>query len=270
VCFTVSIAAAVGLGIVYVTGGDPQLEGALLAACLGGIGVGLIVWAKTLFPPEHARQERPVLVSESRDREAFTESLTHGEQEFGRRAVLVRLLALAGAALGAALLFPIRSLGPTPGDRLRRTAWSPGARLVTAGSDRPVHVDDLAVGGVLTVFPEGQGAPEDSAVVLIRVREGALRLPADREEWAPMGFVAYSKICTHVGCPVGLYQESTQRLVCPCHQSQFDVLDGAEPVFGPAVLPLQQLPLGIAENGELFALDDFAGPVGPSFWNRDL
>src|SRR5690606_23092405 len=144
-----------------------------------------------------------------------------------------------------------------------------GARLVSPGRDRPVKVSDLEVGNVLTVFPEGKGEPEDSAVVIIRVDEDLLELPEDRRDWAPQGCVAYSKICTHVGCPVGLYQEDTHRLVCPCHQSMFDVLRGAKPVFGPAAIPLPQLPLDVEEDGTLVARSDFEEPIGPSFWNRD-
>lgn len=268
-CFLVALAAAVALGVVYVAGGQPQLEGLFLMLCLGGLGIGLVVWVKALFPPEHASQPRPKLTSEPPDRDAFVERLEVGEQQFSRRGLLVRLLVGAGAALGAALLFPIRSLGPAPGSALRRTGWERGARLVSPGRDRPVKVSDLEVGNVLTVFPEGKGEPEDSAVVIIRVDEDLLELPEDRRDWAPQGCVAYSKICTHVGCPVGLYQEDTHRLVCPCHQSMFDVLRGAKPVFGPAVIPLPQLPLDVDEDGTLVARSDFEEPIGPSFWNRD-
>jgi ubiquinol-cytochrome c reductase iron-sulfur subunit len=130
-------------------------------------------------------------------------------------------------------------------------------------------VRDLAVGGVVTVFPEGTEAQEDSATIVVRVEPDLLDLPEDRRDWAPEGFIAYSKVCTHVGCPVGLYDEDAHRLVCPCHQSTFDVLRGAEPVAGPAVLPLPQLPLAIDETGELYARGDYPEPVGPSSWNRD-
>ena len=128
--------------------------------------------------------------------------------------------------------------------------------------------DTLSVGGTITVFPEGAEQAGDAQVVLIRVAPGRNRPRRGRETWAPEGNVAYSKICTHVGCPVGLYQEDTHELVCPCHQSTFDVLDGARPRFGPATRPLPQLPLAVDGEGYLVAQSDFTEPVGPGFWNR--
>ena len=138
-----------------------------------------------------------------------------------------------------------------------------------AEDGRPVRLGDLEVGGVLTVFPEGHPHAEDSATLLIRVEPEQLRLPEGRETWAPGGYIAYSKICTHVACPVGLYQEDTHRLLCPCHQSTFEVLHGARPVFGPATRPLPQLPLGVDAEGFLVAQSDYREPIGPGFWNRE-
>ncbi len=128
--------------------------------------------------------------------------------------------------------------------------------------------DTLSVGGTITVFPEGATQAGDSQVVLVRVAAGRNRPRRGRETWAPEGNLAYSKICTHVGCPVGLYQEDTHELVCPCHQSTFDVLDGARPNFGPATRPLPQLPLAVDGEGFLVARRDFTEAVGPGFWNR--
>ncbi|MGH7735831.1 MAG: ubiquinol-cytochrome c reductase iron-sulfur subunit, partial [Gemmatimonadales bacterium] len=84
----------------------------------------------------------------------------------------------------------------------------------------------------------------------------------------PQGYVAYSKLCTHAGCPVGLYQDNTQQLVCPCHQSMFDVLKGAQQTFGPAPRPLPQLPLMVDAEGFLRAQRGYHEPVGPGFWER--
>ena len=133
---------------------------------------------------------------------------------------------------------------------------------------RPIKPDDLAVGGLITVFPEGHTSAADSQAVLVRVEEGAARAKPGRADWSPEGILGFSKLCTHAGCPVGLYQADTNELLCPCHQSAFNVLDGAEPVFGPATRPLPQLPLEIGDDGVLQARGDFSGPVGPAYWER--
>jgi ubiquinol-cytochrome c reductase iron-sulfur subunit len=129
---------------------------------------------------------------------------------------------------------------------------------------------DLEVDGVITVWPEGHTQAADSPTLLIHYREDQGFTPAEgREDWTVDDLVAYSKLCTHVGCPVGLYQAQAGLLLCPCHQSTFDVLDGARPVFGPAARSLPQLPLALNHDGELIARGDFSGPVGPGFWDRD-
>jgi ubiquinol-cytochrome c reductase iron-sulfur subunit len=131
----------------------------------------------------------------------------------------------------------------------------------------PAHREELEVGSILTVFPEGVPGSPDGQTVLIRVDPGELRLPPDRAAWAPEGFVAYSKICTHAGCPVGLFRAETHELICPCHQSTFDVLEGARPRSGPAARPLPQLPIQLQPDGTFVALGDYPEPVGPSFWD---
>jgi ubiquinol-cytochrome c reductase iron-sulfur subunit len=259
--------AALGLTGVYVNGGQPQWEGALLGVSLGGVGLAVILWARHLFPDEEVEAERPALPSRPEDLDAFLTGFEAGERSFARRRFLSRLLAASLGALGLAALFPIRSLGPSPGRELFRTAWRRGSRLVTEDG-RLVRPGDLEVGGVLTVFPQGRPDAEDSATVLIRVEPELLDLPPERAGWAPDGHVAYSKICTHVACPVGLYQETEHRLLCPCHQSTFEVLRAARPVFGPATRPLPQLPLAVDDAGYLVAQGDYPEPVGPGFWNR--
>ncbi|HEU4919643.1 MAG TPA: Rieske (2Fe-2S) protein, partial [Candidatus Limnocylindrales bacterium] len=170
------------------------------------------------------------------------------------------------AALAAALAVPVFSLGPAPGRSLFQTSWRRGAWLAQAGGE-PIRADDLPLGGVLTVFPNGDTSDPNSATLVIRVDPAVLRLDPARADWAPDGIVAYSKLCTHAGCPVGLYRSAQHVLICPCHQSEFDVLTGATPVSGPAARPLPQLPIARAGDGTFVALDDFPDPVGPSFWN---
>ncbi len=274
VCFLTATTAAIGLGVVYWQGGQTQLEGILLAVTTGGIGVGVVVWAKRYMPDEEVTEERKPLGSTAEELEAVREAVHHGDQSVVGRRLLVGSLGAALAALGAALLFPIRSLGPRPGAGLKATAYANaagragGIRLVRSDGT-PLRPDDLAVDGVRTVFPEGHTRDADSPTLVIRTREDQQLMVAEgREDWVIDGIVAYSKLCTHVGCPVGLYQAGEGLLLCPCHQSTFDVLDGARPVFGPAGRPLPQLPLGVDDDGYLIATGDFSGPTGAGFWDR--
>lgn len=267
VLLLMSTAAALGLAVVYIAGGQPQLEGALLGVSLTGIGVAVILWARGLSTEGTVIAERGPLSGEEEDEEAVEERIEEVTEEPGRRSVL-KLFWAAGGALALSAVFPIRSLGPAPGQALLTTAWKPGARLVDVDG-RPVRVDTLEVGGTTTAFPQGAEHAGDSQIVVIRLAEGEGRPRPGREDWAPRGYIAYSKICPHVGCPVGLYQADTRELLCPCHQSTFDVLDGARPSFGPATRSLPQLPLSIDREGFLIAQADFDEPVGPGFWNRD-
>ncbi len=262
-----STLAALGLAGVYIAGGQPQAEGALLGVALAGIGFALILWARGLSSEGAVVAERGPLGGTVEDEEAVEERVEEVTEEPGRRSVL-RLFWAAGGALALSAVFPIRSLGPAPGNALLRTAWRPGSRLMDTDG-RLVRVDTLQVGGTLTAFPQGAEKAGDSSVILIRLEEGQLQPRPGRESWSPRGYVAYSKICPHVGCPVGLYQADTHELLCPCHQSTFDVLDGARPNFGPATRSLPQLPLAVDPQGFLIAQDDFDEPVGPGFWNRD-
>lgn len=265
VAFAASGLAGLALAVVYILGGQPQWEGALLMIALGGIGVGLIGWAKQLYGDSEETDQRPVLPSATEPRIEFRHSLERSE-EFSRRRSLTGLLAFAGGSLALAALFPVRSLGPSPGGALRRTAWRRGSRLVTE-SGQLLRADSLSRGGIVTVFPEGVEAHEDAATLVIGIDPALLRGGANAS-WVVDGNIAYSKICTHVGCPVGLYRETEHSLLCPCHQSTFDVLDGARVVFGPAPRPLPQLPLGVDDEGYLIALGDYPEPIGPTFWNR--
>ncbi|HEX2140978.1 MAG TPA: Rieske 2Fe-2S domain-containing protein [Candidatus Limnocylindria bacterium] len=260
-----SMLASAGLVAVYFTGwGGAMAEGLLLTVALGGVGAAIVVWSVTLMHAPAEIEERHPLVSAEEQRTAVQEALDL--ESITRRRFLVRMLVGAGAFLGAALVLPVFSLGPRPERELFETGWRAGTRLVGADGE-PIRVADLTEQAVATVFPEGAVGRPDSGTMLIRLRPSDLRLPAGREAWAPEGYVAYSKLCTHAGCPVGLYRAEDQVLICPCHQSTFDVTRGAVPVFGPAARPLPQLPLEVDADGFLVASDTFDAPVGPSFWN---
>jgi len=265
--FAVSILAALGLAAVYVAGGQTQAEGALLLLALGGIGVGLLVWALRLLPEIHDEtQQRPRRHRPPDAPRTAADAVIGGAGELGRRRFLLRMLLGALAALGVAALFPIRSLGRAPRGSLFSTPWRAGMLLVTVDGT-PVTSRTLEVGSFTTVFPEGSVGSADGQAVLINVGDAPLTLSPEGMAGAPDGLVCYSKICTHAGCPVGLYLAEEHQLRCPCHQSTFDVLDGARPVYGPAPKPLPQLPIEIADDGTLRASGDFSAPVGPSFWD---
>jgi ubiquinol-cytochrome c reductase iron-sulfur subunit len=264
-CFGATMLSGLALLGLYIVGSDTRIEGPLLAIALGGIGAGVVIWSHDLLDAKVVVEQRGTLKSDDNAGELMRETLGE-EAGITRRKLLVGMLIGAFAALGAALAIPVLSLGPAPGRQLFETSWKAGDRLV--GLDGlPVQADALPVGSILTVFPENAVGVSDSQTVLINVGQDVLQLDPDRAAWAPDGYVAYSKLCTHAGCPVGLYVEERHTLLCPCHQSEFDVLRGAVPIAGPAGRPLPQLPIQRNADGTFAALADFTDPVGPSFWN---
>lgn len=267
VAFVIATVAGLALAVTYWLGGQTQAEGALLFVCLGGLGFGITLWGKALMAQGPFVQERENLIGSDEDKAAFKESFVRGEESFERRRFLLRLLFGGVGALGVALIFPIRSLGPSPGRTLFRTQWRKGTRMVRSDGS-PVRISDLEVGGVLTVFPEGSVGSSDSQTLLLRPAPSPITTQPGREDWSPSGYLAFSKVCTHAGCPVGLYEHDRKQLLCPCHQSTFDVLQGCQPSFGPATRPLPQLQITVDENGFFRAVDDYTDPIGPGFWNR--
>ena len=269
ICFVVAIVAGLALSVVYWRGGQVQLEGIFLALALGGIGAGIVVWAKAFMPDEEVTEERESVASSEEEVAAFTSTFEKGEASVRRRRVLAGIAGGAIVALGQALLFPLRSLGPRPGRDLKHTPYGDGPARVVREDGTPLRADDMPVDGLVTVWPEGHTEAGDAPTLLIRTRSGRDFEPREgREAWTVDGIVAYSKLCTHTGCPVGLYQAEEGLLLCPCHQSTFDVYDGARPVFGPAARSLPQLPLAVDDEGFLIATGDFSDPVGPGFWDR--
>ena len=264
--FLLSFAGSVTLATVYALGGQPQLEGAMLFVSLGGLSAGLVLWSKRLMPQGPDVESRHVLLDEPHEREEAEASFVAGAEEIGRRKFLGRLLGAAVAALGFTFLFPIRSFGTRPGTSLRTTSWRSGLRAVQPDGT-PVVAASLVENEVVTIFPEGHIDAADSVAVLIKLPSGMFTPQHGRETWSPQDIVAFSKICTHAGCPVGLYQAASAELLCPCHQSVFLIPEGAKPISGPATRPLPQLPLAIDADGFVTAQGDFPAPIGPEFWH---
>ncbi len=264
-CFVCACLASLGFMAAYALDASIQWQGALLGVAFAALGGGLALWSKRVMAPEEVTEGRVAFASPPEVREAALEELVCGEHAIARQRVLLSLAAAAAGTCGVALLFPIRSLGSAVGDVLAHTTWRPGARAVTPDGV-PVKAQDVVPGSVQTVFPEGHVGDGNAATLLIRLDPAALRLPPQRAAWAPGGLIGFSKICTHAGCPIGLYRTQTQELFCPCHQSTFDVLQGARVVFGPAPRALPQLPLEVGSDGYVRARADFPEPVGPDFW----
>jgi ubiquinol-cytochrome c reductase iron-sulfur subunit len=257
--------------------------GTSLAVTLIALGLGALLWVRHLMPDVEVIEQRHELRSETKDRQAFEEYFKEGaaNSQFVKRPLVRRTLMLGTLPLIAAPLVLLRDMGPLPGTSLRHTVWSPGRRLLVFGTDTPLTPAEFSVpGSAISIVPEGYADDQDAltkaTVTLIKFRPGELDIPTTMNgstliatmNWTVDNIVAYSRICTHVGCPVGLYEQTTHHLLCPCHQSTFDAAHGANVIFGPAARALPQLPITTDAQGYLVAKSDFTQPVGPSFWER--
>ncbi len=257
--------------------------GGTLALIMLGLGFGAVHWAKTIMTSPELVQERHVLASDPQTRQQALAAWDAGVQEsgFGRRKMIRNSLLGAMALLPLPAVVLLRDLGPLPGNVKSHTfLWAEGVRLVTDITFRPVRPADVELGAIVNTMPETfEELPEEGPgravargkvpVILVRIEEDELEIAQGRENWQVDGILAYSKICTHVGCPINLYEQQTHHLLCPCHQSTFDLADNGKVIFGPAARSLPQLPIFIDDEGYLAARSDFTEPVGPSFWERD-
>ncbi len=299
--FTLSALATVAFVVAFFTvpadasflgiGAQNAALGGSLGLALFLIGAGAIQWAKKLMPDVEVVEERKPMRSKDEDREALVETFVEGSAAsgFGRRTLIRGSLLGALGLVGLPAVVLLRDLGPDPGPALSRTLWNdalPGLplRVVTDVTFTPLRPEDLEVGALVNAVPENfegsdryAGLPHEgperlnarahSAVIMVRMSPDEIRAQQG-DNWDYEGILCFSKICTHIGCPINLYEHRTHHLLCPCHQSTFDLSDAAKVIFGPAARHLPQLALGVDDEGYLIARQPFAEAVGPSFWER--
>ena len=251
--------ASGGFIAAYFTGGHRFYEGVtLFVACAGFVAV-FLAWAFWFIPHEQVVDEIHDYPSPQSDRSFESENVSTGLATLTRHKAVVRSLYVALGMFGLALIAPIRSLGPDPDKTLFHTKWRKGSRVARSDGSI-VHVNDVNVGAMEAVFPENAIGDAMSQANLVRVPPGLMQSVG--------GNVVFSRICTHAGCPVALYRSSVHELICPCHQSVFNLARDCAVVSGPAARPLPQLPIAVADDGTLVATGDFPVPVGPGFWER--
>jgi len=257
--------------------------GITLGLTLVFLALAMITWGKKLLPEEIAVQDRHDQIPDNAERRLTGATMLNMADELGiarrpllRRAALFGLLPV-GAAAAAPLIGGLIKNPHNP-DILEHTAWGKGIRLVRDDLT-PIRPEDVSVGGQMTVFPGIPGGNTndhaDSPTLLIRLRDedasklrsAAAKIPENANSMYG-NLVAYSKICTHAGCPASLFEQQTNILLCPCHQSQFDITNNARPIFGPATRRLPMLPITVDDEGFLVAKSDYQQPVGPGFWER--
>jgi len=266
-----------------------------IGMCLGLalllIGTGAIQWAKKLMADHEIIEERHPVASSPEDTATVLAAMKLGNEEsgFGRRKLIRNSMLGALASLGLPAIVFLRDLGPLPGNIMFRTVWRRGMRVVVDVTGDPLRPEDLDIGQLVNAQPdilveneEDDPPPETNlegtellnakakaAVIVVRMRPEDITPLPNRVNWGIDGILCFSKICTHVGCPISLWEQQTHHLLCPCHQSTFDLANNGVVVFGPAARALPQLPIGLDSEGFIIAMSDFHEPVGPSFWERE-
>jgi ubiquinol-cytochrome c reductase iron-sulfur subunit len=260
--------------------------GLTLGLALLLIGIGTIQWARKLMSDVEIVEMRHPTASSESDRAETIEALNQGisDSAIGRRPLVRNTLVGALALLGLPAIIALRDLGPLPGAKLERTVWRRGMRVVNDVAGTPIKPEEVEIGQLINTQPEILFETEDgepkfegtellqaktkASTIVVRMRPDDITPAAGRANWGVDGILCYSKICTHVGCPISLWEQQTHHLLCPCHQSTFDLADNGKVIFGPAARSLPQLPLMVDDEGYLVAQSDFTEPVGPSYWER--
>jgi ubiquinol-cytochrome c reductase iron-sulfur subunit len=259
VALAIAIVGSIGFIASYAIGGSRLYEGVALACATAGFAAAALAWAFGILPHEEMVDLRDDYPSSPAELRAESSEVARSEADLSRGRALFGLLGAAIAVFAAALIVPFRSLGPAIDATLFHTKWRKGVRLVREDGT-PIRADAFDVDAVVTVFPQTAVGDALSQTVLIR-------LPDDVSGTA-QGYIAYSKVCTHAGCPVALYRRTARELMCPCHQSVFNVVGNGAVVSGPADHALPRLPIAVGSDGYLIATGDYPVAVGPGFWER--
>ena len=254
-----------------------------LAALL--IGIAAIQWARLLMSDEEITGERHGAASPPEARERVLADLETGIEASGirRRTLLGTGMASALGLMAVPAVVSLADLGPWPtaavrAETIETTLWAEGVRLVNDVTFLPLKADEMVVGQLVNAQPatlealhgvEHQVEKAKASIIVVRMDPNSIRVPESRRDWQVDGILCYSKICTHVGCPISLWEQQTHHLLCPCHQSTFDLGNSGVVVFGPAARALPQLPITTDADGYLVARSGFTVPVGPSYFERD-
>ncbi|NNH72194.1 ubiquinol-cytochrome c reductase iron-sulfur subunit [Nocardia uniformis] len=276
------------------------LVGLTLGISVLAIGVAVVLIRKKFIPAEISIQDRHDGMSSETNRRTLVAELQDAldTSTLARRKMITRTAGLGAGLLGVGALFVfVGGMVKNPwakGDKspLWVSGWTPDYEGQTIylrrDTGRPddivlVRPEDMDAGSMETVFPWKEEWRGDhhatfqslrgirNSVMLIRLRtedaEKAIKRKG-QESFNYGDYFAYSKICTHLGCPTSLFEQQTNRILCPCHQSQFLATEWGKPIFGPAARALPQLPITVNSEGYLVAAHDFIEPLGPAFWER--
>jgi ubiquinol-cytochrome c reductase iron-sulfur subunit len=251
------------------------------------VGIGAVQWARLIMGDQEISEERHPAGSSTADREEVLGDVDEGiaQSDMPRRKLIATTLKIALPALALPALVPLLDMGPWPGPGTRAatietTIWSEGVHLVTDVTYKRIKAKDMVVGELVNAAPENiqdldndptakARATAKAAIIIVRMDPNTIKIPQSRKDWQVDGILCYSKICTHVGCPISLWEQLTHHLLCPCHQSTFDLGNSGVVVFGPAARSLPQLPITTDSEGYLVARSGFSVPVGPSYFERD-
>lgn len=268
------------------------LYGLTLGISVLAIGVAVVLIRKKFIPAEISIQDRHDGRSSEVNRRTLGAQLSDAVETstLGRRKLITRTAGAGAGLLGIGALFVFAGgMIKNPwakGDKspLWVSGWTPDYPGQTVylrrDTGRPsdivlVKPEDLDAGAMETVFPwkeEWRGDEEETlqslrgirnAVMLIRLRtkdsESAIKRKG-QESFNYGDYWAYSKICTHLGCPTSLFEQQDNKILCPCHQSQFSAVEWGKPIFGPAARALPQLAITVNSEGYLVAAHDFIEP----------